>query len=156
MEEPFVAILVDEEDQIRVGDTRVMMNYKLYPNYVYTEEYRGFTEAHLDTMTNTWDEFNEAYKQERLLDIHVQNQTYLGYPVYVEYYNDLLDDDFRENILPPDRLDFSTLSPLRHLNNYMNKTFRTSQRGYVIRADESATEGWGTVRTLCNYRYCLP
>lgn len=138
MEEPYVAILVDEEDYIIVGDSRVMLNYKLYPNYKYTEDYRGFSEAHLDTMTKTWDEFNEAYNQERLLDIHVQNQTYLGYPVYVEYFNDLLDDDFRENILPPDKIDYAGTK--RFNSSYLNKPFRASERGYVIRADESGTE----------------
>lgn len=139
MEEPYVAILVDENDYIIVADSRELLNYKLYPGYQYTKDFRGFTEAHLDTMTETWSEFNEAYNAERIWDIHVQNWTYVGVKVYVEYFDDILHKPHDFNILEPDPIDHDLSKRMNR--DFLNRPLRTSETGYVIRADENGNEG---------------
>ena len=137
LDAPYKAILVDTHNRIIVGDTREMNKYRIYPGYTY-DSYKGFTEAEMP-MTETWDEFNEEYNQEKIWTVHVQNQSYIGQPVYVEYFKDIITRESGESIIPAEYV--SREHPeARYQFDKLNKPLRCSQKGYIIRADENGNE----------------
>ena len=136
-EEPYVAVLVDRDDKIIVADSRILANYKVYPGYKYGKNYRGFQEAPL-TMVD-WDIFNDEYNREKLWLIHVQNKDYLGQPAYVEYFDDTVNMDRDNNILPyydPENV----IEYSRYRADRLNVPTVATEKGYVIRSDESGDE----------------
>ena len=136
LEEPYKAILVDENDFIIVADTRELLKYTVYPGYEY-DTYRGFPEANM-TMTTNWDEFNEEYNSEKIWTVHVQNKTYIGKPVYIEYFKDYFTD--KQSILPKDSYD-PTHADARYYTDKLNTPYKARERGYIIRADETGYDG---------------
>lgn len=130
--EPYKAILVDENNFIIVADTRELLKYTVYPGYEY-DTYRGFPEAAMN-MTSNWDEFNEEYNSEKIWTVHVQNKSYIGMPVYLEYYKDLFTD--KETILHKDQ--YNPLhADARYYEDKLNTPYKVREQGYIIRADEN-------------------
>ena len=132
LKEPYVAILVTENDDIIIGDTREMRKYTVYPGYVYSS-YNGFDEVYM-RMCESWDEFNAEYIAEKFTILHVQNLEYIGKPVYIEYFKDLGDYSYNDNILPRE---YYPNPDARISQDFVNIPKRTLNTGYVIRADEN-------------------
>lgn len=138
--EPYVAILVDKYNKIIVADTRILLEYKLYPGYKYIVNHNGLSEAHLNTMTD-WDTFNEEYAKEKIWTVHVQANEYIGQPAYIEYFNDILTRDKSENILPYyEPIDIQIENTARYKEDLLNRPIIATERGYVIRADQNGTD----------------
>ena len=136
--EPYKAILLTEDNYIIVGDTRELNKYLVYPGYIY-DSYLGYPEAKMN-MANSWEEFNEEYNSERFMIIHVQNQSYIGQPVYVEYFKDLLDKTpSTESLIQPDKIHGH--DDARYKQDRLNYPSIATEKGYIIRADENGPEG---------------
>ena len=131
-DEPHVAIMVDENNYLIIGDTREIRRYTIYPGYEYST-FRGLDEIHMP-MCESWAEFNREYNSEVLNIVHSYNWDYVGKPVYTEFYQDLFDYDHSHNILPPEHYENPDA---RVSQDFVNVPFRTMSRGYVVRADEN-------------------
>lgn len=131
-EEPFVGIFVNINDDVIIADTRDILNYKMYPNY-YFREYDGIKECRL-SMAATWEEFNEAYAKEKILNTHIQSEEYLGKPVYLEFFKTILEESKEVNIL--DRT-YVVNPSARYNQDELNVPLRVTLTGHIIKADEN-------------------
>ena len=66
--------------------------------------------------------------------IHVQNQEYVGKPVYTEFFKDLAEYSHEDNIL---QRQYYSNPDARISQDMVNVPKRTLNTGYVIRADEN-------------------
>ena len=132
--EPYKAVLVDKNDYIIVADTRKLLKYTVYPGY---DSFRGYPEADMN-MTETWEEFNEEYNSEKMWIIHVQNPEFLGQPVWIEYYKDIIDKEYDWSDIHKEYV--HDHPDARYQFDKLNMPLRAKQRGYIIRADENGTE----------------
>lgn len=164
---PYICILVDKNNRVIVTTTQNIGNLFVYPGYEF-KTYDGYEELILPSVD--WNIFNHKYQREVVYNFPIQDTDYIARPVYIEYYNDLFNLNYKKQLeeidLSDRKLDIEKIREKiisvnpnldvfdnsflirypayyeNHLKDMLDIPLRVVHKGYVIRVDKNANEAF--------------